>query len=210
MALPDHHPNMTAARVRRDSGERSARSSRLPRTAEDPSTVKAGRNRLIANNEVRAHSLHQAAGSRFGISAEELLIESADLYFGQSRSETEVLTGSEPDMERLRTSDVKSIWIGENRFVTITRAKPKDYLVARADSLIADLRGFDCSPPHVHHGTDPAHYLGSRTTKQRWIRGVVAVVGEDLRAPLFLGWVGPRVLVRTSKTRFVREQFSEI
>jgi hypothetical protein len=84
--------------------------------------------------------LHRAARSRFGISAEELLIKGADLYFGESRSKTKMLTGSEPDMRRLRTSDVKAIWIGENRFVTITRAIPKDYLVARTDSLIADLQ----------------------------------------------------------------------
>jgi hypothetical protein len=136
----------------------------------DPSTAKAGRNRLVANNEVRAHSLHRTARLRLGISAKELFIERADLHFGESRSEAEVLTGSEPDMRRLRTRDVKAIWIGENRLVTITRAIPKDYLVARTDRLIADLRRFDCSPPHMHHGADPTHYFGSRAAQQRWIR----------------------------------------
>src|SRR5579864_7744375 len=153
--------------IERDSPE-SGNLSRPNRR--DPSTVKAGRNRLIANNEVRAHSLHRTARSRFGISAEELFIERADLHFGESRSETEVLTGSEPDMRRFRTSDVKAIWIGEHRFVTITRAIPEDDLVARTDRLIADLRGFDCSPPHMHHGADPAHYFGDRADKQRRIR----------------------------------------
>jgi hypothetical protein len=32
------------------------------------------------------------------------------------------------------------------------------------------LRGFDCSPPHMHHGADPAHYFGGRADKQRRIR----------------------------------------
>jgi hypothetical protein len=73
----------------------------------DPSTLKACRKRLIANNEIRAHSLNRPARSRFGISAEELFIERADLHFGESCPETEVLTGSEPDIRRLRTSDVK-------------------------------------------------------------------------------------------------------
>jgi hypothetical protein len=63
--------------------------------------------------------LHRTARSRFGISAEELFIERADLHFGESRSETEVLTGSEPDMRRFRTRDVKAKWIGKDRFVTI-------------------------------------------------------------------------------------------
>ena len=132
--------------------------------------MKASRNRLIADNEVRAHSLHRTARLRLGISAKELFIERADLHFGESRPQTEMLTGSEPDMSRLGTRDVKAIWIGENRLVTITRAIPKDYLVARTDRLIADLSGFDRSPPHVHHGADPAHYLGSRAAKQRRIR----------------------------------------
>jgi hypothetical protein len=141
----------------------------LGRISRDRSTVKAGRNRLIANNEVRSHPLNRPAGARFGISAEELFIEGADLHFGESRPETEVLTGSEPDMRRLGTSDVKAIWFGEDRFVTITRAIPENYLVARTDRLIADLREFDCSPPHMHHGADPTHYLRSRTAKQCWM-----------------------------------------
>src|SRR5579872_7222088 len=110
-------------------------------SSEIVSTVKAGWNRLIANNEVRSHSLNRPPGSCFGISAEELFIKRADLHFGESRPQTEVLTGSEPYMRRLRTSDVEAIWISEDRFVTITRAIPENYLVTRTDRLIADLRG---------------------------------------------------------------------
>ena len=47
--------------------------------------MKASRNRLIADNEVRAHSLHRTARLRLGISAKELFIERADLHFGESR-----------------------------------------------------------------------------------------------------------------------------
>src|SRR5271156_920957 len=57
----------------------------LGRIFRNRSTVKASRNRLIANNEVRLHSLNRPAGSCFGISAEGLFIESADLHFGESR-----------------------------------------------------------------------------------------------------------------------------
>ena len=116
--------------IERDSPE-SVSLSRPNR--QDPSTVKAGRNRLVANNEVRAHSLNRTARLCLGISAKELFIERADLHFGESRPKTEVLTGSEPDIRRLRTSDVKAIWFGEDRFITITRAIPENYLVTGTD-----------------------------------------------------------------------------
>src|SRR5882757_1680318 len=107
------------------------RSSQPP--AAGSSTVEADRNRLIANNEVRSHPLHRSARSRLGVSAKELLVERADLHFSESGSETEVLTSSESDVRRLCACDIKAIWIGENRFITIPRAIPENYLVTRTD-----------------------------------------------------------------------------
>jgi hypothetical protein len=107
------------------------RSSQPP--AAGSSTVEADRNRLIANNEVRSHPLHRTAWSGFRKSAEELCVKRADLHFCESCPETKVLTGSEPDVRRLCARDIKAIWIGENRFITIPRAIPENYLVTRTD-----------------------------------------------------------------------------
>jgi hypothetical protein len=46
----------------------------------ESSTVEADRNRLVANNEVRAHSLHLSTRSRLGVSAEELFVELLAAY----------------------------------------------------------------------------------------------------------------------------------
>ena len=73
------------------------------------STVKARGNRLIANNEVRPHSLNGTARLRVGIAAQELIIKRAISHFRESRAEAEVLAGAEPDMRRLGTSDVSCL-----------------------------------------------------------------------------------------------------
>jgi len=84
------------------------------------STVKAGRNRLIANNEVRAHSLHRTARLRLGIIGEGILHRTCGSAFRRVAPQDRSADRFQPDMRRLHTRDVKAIWIGENRLVTIT------------------------------------------------------------------------------------------
>ena len=120
--------------------------------------------------EVGAHVAGRTAQLETHVARKQCLQEHLQFHSSEPGSQAEVSAESETHVLVGMTSDIESIRLGENRWISIRRRIPHHHPIPRAHFRPRDLRVPEHGPAEVVDGARPAQYLLDSTRQQVGIR----------------------------------------